>query len=385
MFSRRKGIALVTTLMMLPLMVLLGLSLTGIGVSDLGSTRAVERTKQAVYLSEAGRDEGLRQLLANNSYSAPNGATLTMSSGNATYFCWNNAAGMTALTASNQVQVQPGFAYILSQATVNNITRRSSVLVKLMIPSPYVGAATGLTSVSVGNGYTDSYNSDDWPNPLNGYTNTNNGDVSTNASSSSAVTVGSNGDVNGSINLNANINAPTVTVPNLAAGTVTTVAGVNYYTPGSYGALSLSGQSVASLDASGSQNIYVFDSISMSGQARMQTSGNGKIIIYVRSGGSVSIGGNGFVNSSMKPSKVEIKVAGNGSVSMNGGGNSGAGFSKLYAPQSAVTITGNMHLFGAVVANTIGFSGNSGAGITYDEAGNDDVVIPPTAVNWQRF
>lgn len=403
----RQGIALVTTMLMLPIMVLLGLSLTSIGVSDLGSTRSVERTKQAVYLSEAGREEGLRQLLRSAAYSAPNGVNLHLDAGNVTYYCWNNAGGSSVMTASNQVQIRPGFAYILSEASVNNITRRSSVLVKLVIPSPYQGAATGLQSVAIGNGYTDSYNSDNISDPRghaeaslgsNGHVNTN---VETNG-----ITIGSNGNIHGNQAHNANIDAPAATLPSgIAPGVITnnwselgdwdndpntppTIQVFTKYSPGSYSSpLSISGQSKVLLDAGDDANAtqtYIFPSISMSGQAQLGVRGTGKVKVYI-DGGDLSIGGNGLANLSMKPRNLEIKMVGDGNVSLHGGGNSGAAFFKLYAPESDVTISGNMHLFGAVIGKTIGFNGNSGAGITYDEAPEDDEIIPPTAVNWQRF
>ncbi len=150
-----------------------------------------------------------------------------------------------------------------------------------------------------------------------------------------------------------------------------------------------------SIALSGNETLTILGDVTLvltaaTGRA-LDITGNASIIIpdgstltlYVE--GNVLIAGNGLGNANVRPatcaiwgigaanSGQDIKVAGNGALK-----------AVVYAPNAAVTINGNGDVMGAIVGQTITFTGN--AGFHYDESlANYGDNTPFRAVNWQEL
>ncbi len=95
---------------------------------------------------------------------------------------------------------------------------------------------------------------------------------------------------------------------------------------------------------------YHFDSISMSGNARIVASG--PVTIYVD--GAVTIAGNGVATSSNTPSNFLIYSTSDEPIQISG---NSAFYGAVYAPSSDVTYAGNGDFYGAVMAHNYQQSG----------------------------
>lgn len=116
--------------------------------------------------------------------------------------------------------------------------------------------------------------------------------------------------------------------------------------PGSYGNISLSGQTHLSL----SGGAYYINSISESGEAYITV--DGSTTLFVKS--NMSLGGGSIVNSTGDPSNLTIIYSSTNGVSLNGG----SGFyGNIYAPNAAVTLSGNSGFFGSYIGKTVNDSG----------------------------
>jgi hypothetical protein len=110
---------------------------------------------------------------------------------------------------------------------------------------------------------------------------------------------------------------------------------------------------------------YYFRDFVIHGTATLNV--KGPVTIYVT--GSISIAGTTNTNAS-RPDNLRINVSGAGSVSLAG---TSYMYADLYAPQSAVTLSGNYDLFGSVVGKTLGITGK--ANVHYDESLNRQMTI----------
>jgi hypothetical protein len=144
--------------------------------------------------------------------------------------------------------------------------------------------------------------------------------------------------------------------------------------------LSLSGHGSA-IVTDGSVVIYVpsADSFSFTGQASFYVAPGSSVAIYVGSS-SAHIAGNGFVGATNAdqvaiyglPSCTSISYAGNGDY-----------VGTLYAPEAAFQAVGNATFVGALMANSLDFTGN--ATIHYDENLARATASIFVANNWQEI
>jgi hypothetical protein len=97
----------------------------------------------------------------------------------------------------------------------------------------------------------------------------------------------------------------------------------------------------------------------MSGSAVLNVTGAVKLYVT----GTFSMDGNSTIAlAGNKPADLEIYIVGSGAVDL-GKNNL---YAMLYAPQSAVTMSGNCDLFGSIIAKSISMNGNNT--IHYDES-----------------
>jgi hypothetical protein len=145
---------------------------------------------------------------------------------------------------------------------------------------------------------------------------------------------------------------PTPPAPNPLPPT-TAYAGGNNLVPGSYGNISITGNTTLTL-APGTYNI---NSLSMAGKGEISVSPPGAVTLNVAGQGNanpVAIAGNGIVDDTI-PNDFTINYGGAGTVSVAGNGNVTA---VLNAPNATVTQVGNGNWYGAILANNITISGN---------------------------
>jgi hypothetical protein len=169
----------------------------------------------------------------------------------------------------------------------------------------------------------------------------------------------------GYIQLNA---APVfVSVPIVAPGTtdLRLTSSVSL-PPGSYGNLSVSGGATLTL-APGAYNI---NSLNLSGGSQIAISPQGQAIVNV-AGNQVSqpiqFSGGSAANSPGVPLNLQLIYGGTLPITVSGGSGT---YGVLYAPNSAVTLTGDW--FGAMVVET--FNDSGGSALHYDR----HLAIPPT-------
>jgi hypothetical protein len=173
-------------------------------------------------------------------------------------------------------------------------------------------------------------------------------------------------------------------------------------TNGNYGNISLSGgaNNVATfvpaiIGGVCAPGIYYVNSISLAGNASIAVGpcpgtgpGSGPpvvpavympVVINVVGAGQATpldIGGNGITNGTYNSTMLQIEYAGTGAINLHGNGDSTA---VLYAPNAAITFSGNANWYGSVIGNTIQSNGNARVSIHYDRALQQNLM---TVGNW---
>ena len=151
--------------------------------------------------------------------------------------------------------------------------------------------------------------------------------------------------------------------------------------PGTYGNISMSGKSQLIL----APGVYNINTLSLSGQASIVITPLGQVVLNVAgngvtSGNVLDLSGQSVNNETFNANQFIINYSGSGNINVTGNANSS--YFVLNAPQAQVKISGNGHLFGAVVGNTITDVGNGT--FSYDKNVN---LAPPSngALNMISF
>jgi type II secretory pathway pseudopilin PulG len=129
------------------------------------------------------------------------------------------------------------------------------------------------------------------------------------------------------------------------------------------GDINLSGRSTMTLR----HGDYTASSISISGRGQIIIDASaGPVNIYMVGAGNITVGGNGIYNGSGVPSNLRIWNASSAPTTLGGNGDLSA---VVYAPNSAVSLSGNGSIYGAVVGNTVSVTGGgTSGGFHYDVA-----------------
>jgi hypothetical protein len=386
--------------------------------------RMVTRTYSygsAVYLAEAGVEEGFAMLnygsgaWAANGWSSLNTTNYTKT---ASSFTSNDGSvvgkyviNVFGATGNNPVLVCTGIVDV-SHASIDsrttNITRAVKAILGNRATFRWGLLARSTIDLNGNNADLDSFDSSDsshsnWQGSYGIYDSSkrnDNGDAATNAGitnsiaagnaniyghvatgSGGTVSVGSNGFVgsltdhpNGVIqsdrvshSISVDLSLPTV--PFTSGSTISGNISSDYSIVGSgsslpsdkiiTGSISLSGNEI--LSCSGYSRIYVQGSVNTEGNAKIYLYPGAKVELYVA--GSISLAGNGVQNDAGTADKFQVYNLGGYSTAISG---NGAFTGVVYAPGSAVSIGGNGTVNGAVVGNTITLDGN--AAFHYDEA-----------------
>ncbi len=352
-FANQKGYVLIATYMMVMV-----LSASGLASFMRAHTYAREAHKQknaivALEMAEAGIDQAITQLAASTSYT---GAAYTD-------FSSGNAKGGYAITVSTpngapstvrQIAVT-GYSPSTTSTEIGYKTSKIDVYTQFPSQSFFSKAIFANNSyTNNGNGTTDSYDSD--VAAYSAATAGSNGDVGTNSIVAGTVTLSGNARINGDVMVGPGGNTNTIVTTSgnatvtgtKSAASSTTVLTTPTTSLVSAGAMSLSGNNNLSL----STGTYHYSSLSISGNARLTTTG--EVTIYVA--GTVSISGNGTASYQSLPKNLKIYSTGTSSVSVSGNGNT---YAAIYAPRSSVAVSGNGAIYGAIVGNTVSMSGRT--------------------------
>lgn len=347
------------------------------------TTRSYMRLR-ALNLADAGAELGVWEIVHNEAkfttWAGTNPKTLTTAS-----FKDNNNETVGDIVAS-ALNTSPGnylitsTGYVPSQNDGQNV--KKTVKVKVFPHALFNNAVFGLSSVSIpGNAQLDSYNSSTGPyNPLTAGDNADVGandslSISGNSLISGDIFIGPDGNVSGNDPSHVagetyytgdEVELDPVVLPgylsslpsqgNLAlTGKDELVLPSGYYR---YDNISLSSKSI--LTISGGSQLYVGNDFSITSQAQVVTGPD--VSIYI--GGSGNFAGQGIINTSGLPGDLSIYgLDSAASLSFSGGSNF---YGTIYAPASDVFIGGTADFFGAVAADNVSISGNTG--FHYDEA-----------------
>jgi hypothetical protein len=143
--------------------------------------------------------------------------------------------------------------------------------------------------------------------------------------------------------------------------------------PGTYGNISLDGNTTLTL----APGVYNINSLSMAGNASVIITPLGQVVINVAGGGVtgtnpvLSLNGNSVNNLTYNANQFLINYSGSGNVNVSGNPNSS--YFVLNAPNAAVQVGGNGHIFGAIVGKSINVNGNGA--FSYDKNVN---LAPPS-------
>ena len=182
--------------------------------------------------------------------------------------------------------------------------------------------------------------------------------VTGNATAGTTVSVIPSGSVGGTISNNQL--APVITLPSVPAcgppySPNSGISGTYSYNA-STGDLTLSGVNIATL----ANGTYCFHNLTLTNSAQLKV--NGPVVIKIT--GTLSTGGaTSLTNTTANPSNLRIlsSYSGTNGVSL---GNSTSAYLVIYAPNTGVTVSGAVPLFGTVAGKTLTIS-NSGM-IHYD-------------------
>jgi len=215
------------------------------------------------------------------------------------------------------------------------------------------------------------------------------------------------------------VNYPTPVIPATVPAPISAVPGSLKLTPcgggacpgaaGNYGDLSYSGSNVltlqpyvnAAVPPVCSAGVYYINSITLAGNAEVKIAScpAGSVtstgapatyqpvivnIVGQNQSDPLNLVGNGLDNPSLDPSMAQFQYAGTGNVTLKGNGTAAG---TLYAPNAALTFTGNGDWYGSVIAQTITSNGNGA--IHYDRRLQADLMTVSNwtldSFNWSKF
>jgi len=385
----QQGFVFVISLMFLAAIGLLGVSAVFLTTTDTKIAGNYRESRRAYYQAEAGAnyalfmmEQGLKADPPTFSLPANVGDTVSLAAFTPpSGFSFSFPGGLTKTTPTIYTFTSLGTAGNNAKATIE-------ASFTVMGKRPFDCGIFGDSGVTLsGNGYTDSYNSNN--GPWTWASHNTNGDVGTNATSSGAISLKGNADVYGDAVVGPGGNPSTgVTLSGNAElhGQKLAASEAKDMTPepdpggGTPETLSLSGNSTKIFNAgtyrlpkikiSGNSKAYINGDVTFYVDGKTSISGNGRLIINpgaslrIYASGKVTISGNGIVNNTALPANLLIFGTSTcTSVSVSGNGDL---YGAVYAPKASVSVTGNGDIYGSVVGKTVKISGNGN--VHYDEA-----------------
>lgn len=399
-------------------MVIVIIGLARAGDAALNAARNEIRSARAQYAAESGVADALVKLESDPSATSGSGSLPVITKGvpveSYSYTIYKSGAALPA--PAKGAVIPTNCVFILSTGTFQGISRKVGVTVKLVEDGQGVlsGAYYAASLEMSGNSSTDSYDSSKGHYAAGSALK--NGDITTNSTAKGSIQMSGNATVKGTVHVgvggtvgpasgkntsgsaytvwmsgNASslaedalekpVTLPAVTIPSLGAskGNISAKKSGASIAPGNYGKVTASGGGTLSLSA----GTYVMDSLKLSGNAKLVTTGAVKI--YIQS--SLDLTGGSTVNSSLKPANLVFMLADGSSAKVSGGSDAAM---VVYGPKASITVSGNADIFGAIVGNEVTATG--GATIHFDEAlksfsldGSSGSSGSRTILSWQRF
>jgi len=357
--KRNKGIALIASLGLIATMTTYGIALLTLSTSEMRATESFENRMVAFHWADGAIDQTIVMLKGNSAYAGVPSTNITTGHTSGSYI-----TAVTATGTANVYNIQ-STGTVGANGSYGFQQRNITAIVDLTPQSQFASALFANSNVTMsGNAQTDAYDSRN--GAYNAATATSDGNIGTNGTSNSIISLSGNAKIKGNATVGpgANIGSAITTTGNAlvtgvkqAASAVTSLAPVTV--PGgltSSGALSISGNNVVTLPA----GTYLYSSISISGNGQLNCTG--KVTIYAT--GNVSVSGNGIGTASNLPTNFFLNVTSSAAtVSLSGNGNF---YGAINAPQSALNISGNGQVFGATIGSTVTDTGNGN--IHYDKA-----------------
>ena len=361
LLKNKKGFFLISSYLILSVIGTFSLYIFLMNASTYWASERMRNRIAAFHLAEAGVDQAITRLRSN----------LTYEGQDYTVF----GAGGYDIQVDTPSESNPRLRRIIASGYTPNNAANSYAYVRRQITTYVDFTGTGSATYAVfsntsiqmsGNVVLDSYDS-----RLGSYESQApraNGDLGTNTTSAGMVMMSGNVRVKGDAIVGPGGNPSRVITTSgnvVIEGSRTAAGSLRVLDPvqlpagcTNQGALSVNGNSTLTLTG----GIYCYSSISVTGNGRINFTG--PATVYVT--GNVTISGNGFSTSQNLAANFKLNVQGARSVSLTGNGTL---YSVVYAPQSAVAISGNGWLYGSATGNTIQESGNGR--VHYDEALNE--------------
>jgi hypothetical protein len=375
---------MIAALAFMVIVLALGVAMTTMATSEQKSTRAGGQTLIVRNLAEAGIERALNQMNTNPVWRCTGSPVdftdkpLVETVGGATTTIGTYTVDPIIELGGDYLQVT-AHGYSPAANGRGKLAKQVRVIAYKRWGTPFSAAAFGRNGVPLANGETDSYNSD----PATGggtYGGTNvgtKGDIRTDSTNPSAITILNNGHCGGNVIYGPSTNLNSVTLDRsrisgsvLSAPATATMPDVAI--PGD--AIPISRINGGRNAITGSLAIpagtYYCDSISLTGNSIVTTSG--RVYLYVT--GSMFIGGNGIVNNNDMtgrlarpcdlilygtPTCTSVSISGNGALS-----------AAVYAPEADIVLNGagtSGNVYGSLAGKTVSFNGN-GTVLHYDEA-----------------
>jgi len=342
---------------------------------------AINEYERAFFNAESGITYYIRSQLLNDNDWSNNAGLGPINFGGGTF---SVAVVGPSPRQANKIIIRSTGSVTVGSATFSRTIEQTLLRSSLFSYAAFARGSGGIDVTMSGQAYTDSYNSSIGRYNVNGNKGKN-GDVGTNgdirvsglayidgdASTGPGGSFNNQQAVSGSISHTNNLILPPVTVPSslsslpnqgnysLSGETSRSISGDNKYS-----SISLSGQSV--LTVTGPANIYLTGGtgLSITGQAKLvvSNSSTGPVIVYADQ--NVSVSGQGIVNNTFIPSNFQLYGTGT-EQTFNLSGQADL-YAAVYAPNVALSLSGQGGLYGSFVGDTISMSGQ--AYIHYDEA-----------------
>lgn len=385
--GRERGYALVAAIGFTIVILAVGMAITLMATQEQRATRGSGDTISLRNIAEAGIDRALNEMNRNpqwrctGSPSAYTNMPLSVVVGEMNTSLGTFTVDPIVDLGGDYVQVT-GHGYWPTAHALGGREKQVRVIAYKKWGTPFSAAAYGREGVPLANGDTDSYDSDHGGYSSQGHGNQ--GDIRTDSTNPSSITIYNNGYCNGkviygpgtdlsSVNLDRGritdgdsdetndvlkaaekATAPDVVVP-ADARAISTI---------NWGNNSITGSMLIPAGT------YYCDGISLNGNECVRTTG--QVILYVR--GNMSIGGNGILNnndanggSSLASNLILYGTSACTSVTISG---NGALTGAVYAPSADIVLNGggsSGEVYGALAGKTVSFNGN-GTVLHYDIA-----------------
>lgn len=380
--QRERGMALLAAIVCTMVVLALGMALVTLSTHDLKTTNEQGTMTSLRNVAEAGVDQAFKKLNTD-----PTWRSLDKNDAN-----FNNAPltatvdGVTktlgTFTVDPIVEQGGDFVQVVAHAYHPNATdpNRLEKIVRVTAYKkwgmPFSAAAFGKSGVPLANGETDSYNSDN--GSYGGANVGNKGDIRTDSTDPSSITIKNNGECNGKVIYGPGTDLSKVSLDKsrindgdsdesndiMVAPNTAVMPDVQLPSSGVTRLQNVPGFSSNTLTGGILPGgTYLCDSVDIKGKSMVAITG--KVVLYVK--GNISIGGNGIANLGAPadlqlyglPTCTSVDISGNGQLS-----------AAVYAPQADIVLNGggsNGQVFGALAGNRVSFNGN-GTVLHYDEA-----------------